>query len=612
MKTQNSLEKIKHCPTNKEKLQMLVDNCPSGYLLYLKNAKKFEISDLAQWIVSSTPKLSDTIYTWQTKVYWILNNIVDFPKCCICGSPMVGCNVKSAQKGYADMLCSSTECHKKMRANRQKSTMLSNHGFSNNFQNPKTIEKIKQHNIELYGNPCPANNKEIRAKIEDDNVRKYGVKSYSSTQECKDKVKATNLKNLGVDNPFKSSICKEKTRQTMIERFGVDHPSKSQAIQDKKKQHLVDKYGENYKQMLWGNNHNIGQYRRSYSDFIMKSSKVSPMFSLDEFVEMRLAGKQDFRFKCKRCSKEFTSNWDNGGTRSCPHCMNSGCSNEEQELYTYLLSLVDDSELKHNDRTVLAPLELDFYFPKHKLAIEYDGLFWHSDEMQPDYKYHLSKTLGCEQKNIQLIHIFENEWIYKQDIVKSRIKNLLGIYDHTMFARKCTVVDVSSKLARDFYDKNHIQGRVNASINYGLEHDNEIVAMMSFGKSRFSKKYEWELLRFCTKLGCHVPGGASKLLKHFERSCCPASVVSYADRRWSTGNMYLKLGFVFDHASSPDYWYFNDYSTMVLKSRMQFQKHMLKSILPSFDDSKSEVENMRSNGYHRIFDCGNLVYVKTY
>ena len=76
--------------------------------------------------------------------------------------------------------------------------------------------------------------------------------------------------------------------------------------------------------------------------------------------------------------------------------------------------------------------------------------------------------------------------------------------------------------------------------------------------------------------------------------------------------MYLKLGFILDHTSSPDYWYFNDYSTMILKSRMQFQKHMLKDILKTFDESKTEVENMKANGYHRIFDCGNMVFVKTY
>ena len=110
-------------------------------------------------------------------------------------------------------------------------------------------------------------------------------------------------------------------------------------------------------------------------------------------------------------------------------------------------------------------------------------------------------------------------------------------------------------------------------------YNDELVAIMSFGKSRFSNKYEWEMLRFCTKLNYHIPGGAGKLLKHFERTHKPKSLVSYADRRWSNGNMYKQLGFTLDHVSAPDYWYFNSYSNMILKSRMQFQKHMLKNIL---------------------------------
>ena len=139
---------------------------------------------------------------------------------------------------------------------------------------------------------------------------------------------------------------------------------------------------------------------------------------------------------------------------------------------------------------------------------------------------------------------------------------------------------------------------------------------MTFSKPRFDKKHEWELVRFCNKCGYHVPGGASKLLKHFERQYNPKSIVSYADRRWTMNNgntLYDRLGFSLDHISKPNYWYWNtedrDYA---LYSRIQFQKHKLKGILEHFDESKSEVQNMKDNGYDRIFDCGNLVFVKKY
>ena len=133
---------------------------------------------------------------------------------------------------------------------------------------------------------------------------------------------------------------------------------------------------------------------------------------------------------------------------------------------------------------------------------------------------------------------------------------------------------------------------------------------MTFGKCRFNKKYEWELLRFCNKLGYHIPGGASKLLTYFERTYKPKSLISYADRRWSQGKLYRALGFNLDHVSEPNYWYFNNIFS--LESRIKYQKHKLKDILEKFDPNLTEVENMIMNGYHRIFDCGNLVFVKKY
>lgn len=289
-----------------------------------------------------------------------------------------------------------------------------------------------------------------------------------------------------------------------------------------------------------------------------------------------------------------------------------GCSNEEQELYSFLLSFLPNTEIKHNDRLILNRLELDFYISNKNIAIEFDGLYWHNDDIQLNHRYHLNKTEQCEAKGIQLIHVFENEWIFKQDIVKSRLKNLLGFYDKTVFARKCLIEKINNDEANLFLFKNHIQGPVNAAVHYGLKYNGELLSLMSFGKSRFSIKYEWELLRFANILGYHIPGAASRLLKQFEREIKPHSLVSYADRRWSIGKMYKAIGFKLDHISAPDYWYFNSYADPILKSRMQFQKHKLKDFLKDFDEKKTEVENMKMNGFHRIFDCGNLVFVKEY
>lgn len=133
---------------------------------------------------------------------------------------------------------------------------------------------------------------------------------------------------------------------------------------------------------------------------------------------------------------------------------------------------------------------------------------------------------------------------------------------------------------------------------------------MSFSKPRFSNKYEYELIRFCSKLNYHVIGAAGKLLKYFEKTYQPKSIVSYAYRRWSTSDIYKILKFEKVNESKPNYWYWKD--QFKLFNRIEFQKHKLKNVLEKFDENLSEYENMKNNGYFRIFDCGNLVFVKTY
>ena len=350
---------------------------------------------------------------------------------------------------------------------------------------------------------------------------------------------------------------------------------------------------------------------KSYNNYIVNNKYDEPLFSLEEYCN-RKNFLEPLHFRCRKCNREFVAIHDNGFHKRCPYCYPThGTSDEEQEVFSFLNSLLAETSIVKNKKTIIPPLELDIYIESRKLAIEFDGLYWHSTENKNKPSYHLLKTNKCEEKEIQLIHIFENEWVYKKDIVKSRLKNLLGIYDSIIFARKCEVKEVEAKTSNAFQDKNHLQGHVNSKVNLGLYYQNDLIALMTFGKPRFDKKHDWELLRFCNKLGYHIPGAASKLLKHFERSWHPKSIISYADRRWSRGKLYEALGFKLDHASGPNYWYFNKQS-LELYSRVKFQKHKLKNLLVNFDEKKTEVENMNANGFRRIFDCGNLVFVKKY
>lgn len=311
--------------------------------------------------------------------------------------------------------------------------------------------------------------------------------------------------------------------------------------------------------------------------------------------------------KCNKCGrifrKEANSLLQGNG---CPfHHLNVSIA--EEEIRNYITSLGE--EVIYNDRTILNNrYEIDIYVPSKKIAIEYDGLYWHN-ELNKTKDYHLSKTIECETNNIRLIHIFEDEWIdeNKNKIWKSMLNSLLHKDTFRIFARKCKVLQVDMKTSKNFLEKNHLQGYCNSQFNYGLFYNNELVSLMTFGKTRHfigNSSHQYELLRFCNKLNTIVVGAASKLLKHFIKDLEPNNIVSYADRRWSNGNLYEKLGFKLYNKSKPNYYYVIKNER---KNRFNFRKSMLmkKYNCPS---NMSEHEFCLANKWYRIYDCGCLCY----
>ena len=283
---------------------------------------------------------------------------------------------------------------------------------------------------------------------------------------------------------------------------------------------------------------------------------------------------------------------------------------KQKEVADYIRSIYSGTVLE-NDHEVIAPYELDIYIPEKKIAIEFNGLMYHSIGIQfpaqTDNRlvtYHKMKTDLCREKGIQLLHIYESEWLTHPDRWKSVISYKLGISSLRIHARSCEIRE--EKPDTDFLAQYHLQGPSSANIAFNLYYKGDIVATMTFGKPRYNKKVTWELHRFCVKSGFSIPGAASRLLKHF-RQKYPGSIVSYANLRWSDGSLYKKLGFTQISVSEPSYYYFKP-SDFILHHRSQFQKHKLSGILSNFDPKLSETENMLNNGYRKIYDCGSLVF----
>lgn len=277
-----------------------------------------------------------------------------------------------------------------------------------------------------------------------------------------------------------------------------------------------------------------------------------------------------------------------------------------------ICNLLTEWNIPYKPNTKELGEEVDIFIPSFNLAIEFNGLYWHGESNGKLERYHINKTLICEEKGVKLIHIFEDEWLFKKDIIISRIKNELKLNTNTIFARKCEVKELPFREISKFLDDNHLQGQGDpTALNFGLFHSSELVSVMTFKRGR--KETEIELKRFCSKLNTNVVGAANKLLKYFERHYQPVKLFSYADRRWTdllSKSVYDLLGFTLTSMGRPNYWYLvypNKRS-----DRRQFTKELILSIFKQADSKLSEWENMEMLGYDWVWDCGNLKYEKVY
>ncbi len=292
----------------------------------------------------------------------------------------------------------------------------------------------------------------------------------------------------------------------------------------------------------------------------------------------------------------------------CPICSKS-ISKEEIELTDTIKKYFPD--LKSRDRQLISPYELDIVIPSKNVAIEYCGIYWHSEQQGKDKDYHLNKLRLCNELGYNLITVFSDEYINKKDVVISRILNKLGKSpQYKVYARDCVIEEINPTTKRDFLNKYHLQGNDKSKVRLGLKYGDRLVSVMTFSYGSISKgnkpkENEYELSRFCSRHDVLVVGGASKLLKYFIDNYNPNYIFSYADRRWSNGELYYKLGFELVGETPPNYWY-------VLRNRrfhrFGFRKSELPKRLETFDPNLTEYQNMLNNGYDRIWDCGSLKF----
>lgn len=481
-------------------------------------------------------------------------------------------SMESVVKKYA---CSNCKGEKIKESN------LIKYGVTSVAKLESSKEKSKETCLKIWGVESAAMSEIVKSKIKESNIEKWGVDCVLKNKEIREKIKKTNIEIYGVDNPSKSEIIKQKKINTTIKNWGVEIPLKSDILKEKVKEKNREKYGNDWftRNEEWRKkNYNIA-IDPFYLSYIGNSTSL---FKCD-------CGK-DHVFKI---SKDVYSKRKKYNISLCTVCnlVGENRSIKEKNLFEFIKS-VYNGDIIQTWRD--GKMEIDVYLPNLKIGFEFNGLYWHSD-IYKERNFHLNKKLYFEERGIRIIHIWEDDWDNKIDLVKSHICSLLNL-NTRIFARKCFVSEIKENSeVRNFLNENHIQGHVNSIVKLGLYNNGELVSIMTFDHFEGRKKMndnEWNLSRFCNKKEYNVIGGASKLLSFFIRKYTVNKIISYADRDWSNGDLYQKLGFKLTNINKPDYKYIIG-GKRVHKSRFRKSR-------TNINESQLDIP--------KIWDCGKLKF----
>ncbi len=420
-------------------------------------------------------------------------------------------------------------------------------------------KKVEETNISKYGTKSNLSTPETIKKIKETNIKKYGKEHHTQSELFKDKVKLSNLEKYNKEHFFQTDFFKTKSDETKLSKYNTNNPMELQFIKDRMKKTLNDNIFKKYKKLLC-DDYTILNYEKC--NFNIKHKKCNTIFNID------------IKKLYDRCRRKLGI---------CSVCFPASeiKSIKEKELIIWLKEL--NIDLIESDKSILNPKHLDIYIPSKNLAIEFNGLYWHSD-FKKDKKYHLNKSIKCVEKGIQLLHIWEDEWYYKQDIVKSIILNKLGLIKNKIFARKCEIRVVKDyNLIKKFLCENHIEGGSKSSIKLGLFHKNELVSLMTF---KYKTKKELILVRYCNKNNFSVIGGASKIFKYLKNNYKFNKITTYSDFRLFDAKIYKILGFNKINLSPVNYYWCKNLERITNKN------------------DKISVVKFRKLGYFKVFDCG--------
>lgn len=477
----------------------------------------------------------------------------------------------------------------------QQQAVLAKYGTTNVFANEEVKEQIRQTHLVNRGVENPFQDEAVQQKQRETLQAKYGVSHYSQTAEHKAKVKKTSQERFGVDCNLQSAETKAKIKITCVEKYGVENPMQSEEVQKAQRESLREQYGVD-------NPLQSAEIVTKVKATCLEKYGVDNAFKHpDVQAKVKQTCLQRYGVGNPLQSKVILERAREACLAKYGKYPAGNYGKTQQQIQKWLNGLGFNFA---SDYKILKGCELDLYDPATGVAIEFCGLYWHNDcSPTPRGQYaHHDKFKACLDDGVQLLTIFSDEWATRRTQCKSHVKSVLGVFDERVYARKCTVEQITRRETKDFLDEHHIQGSNNLCVvGFGLFAKGDLLGVMSLG--RHNRNTEGIVLdRMCFRDSLQVVGGASKLLqscvewasdKGYER------IVSFSDNRWSLGKIYKTLGFHCDKEYRPDYSYVDLTAPYVRLSKQSQSKR-----LTNCPEGKTEDAWARERLMGKIWDCG--------
>ena len=397
---------------------------------------------------------------------------------------------------------------------------------------------------------------------------------------------------------------KTKRRETSLVKTGVIHAFVRDDVKAKRQERFakIRKKNESIEALK-----SIKRLADANARRIKQEQKIEARLMKQEAKADLLPGFVDFQFGSK--NKVLSAKHEACGSifhlpRTPFQCYKCHAPAKESAQWNFTSTL--DTNFERNKRIADGKFQLDAYWKVKNLAVEYNGLYWHSSAPKPgkgrspEKFYHQNKMLAARNEGIRLITVWEDD--ARKESFRRHVETLFC--SQKIWARKCEIVEIDNRKASAFLALNHRSGAApGASKCFGLMLENELVMVATFGRNRFRGEGS-ELYRLSTKMGVQVVGGVSKIIAAFRKQNT-GPLTTYADASWGWGDAYEAAGARRIGITLPGYFYFDQKTGgrihRLKMSRGAFERN---TGIP-WDPLMNEEENAARVRCWRVWDCGN-------